>query len=143
MITTPSLPDKCVTVDCKFDGKKFIVNWESLAASIEECLNAEPNFIPHFGSTHLTDMQKFHVALERVVNYGKAKSNTKVYNDLTVDREELVHFYLKYITLLCQMLTCLDSFKKFSPKDKVSFRWNFSNLKKFLVFIIQKFLAWI
>uniref|UniRef100_A0AC35G872 Nuclear receptor n=1 Tax=Panagrolaimus sp. PS1159 TaxID=55785 RepID=A0AC35G872_9BILA len=125
VITTPEMPEKCVTVNYEFDGKSFLVNWDSLAESINEVLNIESHFIPNFGSTHLTEMQKFQIGLERLINYGKAKANVKHFNEGTINREEIVNFYLKYITFLCQILTSLNSFMKFSSKDKFLLFKNF------------------
>uniref|UniRef100_A0A914YWQ6 Nuclear receptor domain-containing protein n=1 Tax=Panagrolaimus superbus TaxID=310955 RepID=A0A914YWQ6_9BILA len=68
--TPPSLhlmSDKCIKVDYQFDGKTFVVNWNSLSESIQEFLNTETNYIPNFGSTHLTDMQKFQIGIERLL----------------------------------------------------------------------------
>uniref|UniRef100_A0AC34FBJ3 Nuclear receptor domain-containing protein n=1 Tax=Panagrolaimus sp. ES5 TaxID=591445 RepID=A0AC34FBJ3_9BILA len=128
-VTTPptliSTPFKCIKVDCHFDGKTFRVNWDSFAEAIQEALNTESNCIPTFGSTQLTDMQKFQIGIEKIVNFGKAKPNVQAFNDVTIDREELVNFYLKYLTLICQMLTSLNSFMKFSLKEKFLLFKNF------------------
>uniref|UniRef100_A0AC35GIG3 Uncharacterized protein n=1 Tax=Panagrolaimus sp. PS1159 TaxID=55785 RepID=A0AC35GIG3_9BILA len=126
---TEDIPKNLLKVDCKFVGQSMSVNWEKTVESLQILLNTNPTFIPKILSIELSELQRFHIGLSRLTNYGKPKGNSvselNVINDKSETKIYMVEWYQTYLTILTEMLTGLKQFMKLSVENR------FSMFKKF------------